>query len=110
MHRVRHVLIQGYEGGGGGFVIQTPCPPYIQTLYVWRPRVPQKYRGHVKDPHLPFHIGHVLRLPGAVSLDVLHNASLRITLTVPEVVDTENWVTSSLPFLLDPSSIAKMQS
>ena len=42
--------------------------------------------------------------------DVLHNASLRIILTVPEVVGTENWVTSNLPFLLDPSSIAKMQS
>ena len=44
-------------------------------------------------------IGQVLRLPGAVSPDVLHNASLWITLTVPEVVGTENWVTTSLPFL-----------
>ena len=58
----------------------------------------------------PSHIGQVLRLPGAVSLDVLHNASFWVTLTVPKVVGTENWVTSNLPFLLDPSSIAKMQS
>ena len=56
------------------------------------------------------HIGQVLRLPGAVSPDVLRFASLRITLTVPKVVGTENRVTSNLPFLLDPSSIAKMQS
>ena len=33
-----------------------------------------------------------------------------ITLTVPEVAGTENRVTSNLPFLLDPTSIAKMQS
>ena len=32
------------------------------------------------------HIGQVLMLPGAVSLYVLHFASLRVTLTVPEVV------------------------
>ena len=56
------------------------------------------------------HIGQVLRLPDAVSPDVLRFASLRITLTVPKVVGTENRVTSNLPFLLDPSSIAKMQS
>ena len=55
-------------------------------------------------------IEQVLRLPGAVNLDALHNVSLRITLTVSEVVDTENWVTSNLPFLLDPSSITKMRS
>ena len=55
----------------------------------------------------PSHIGHVLRLPDAVSLDI---ASLRIAMTVPEVVGTENWVTSNLPFLLDPSSITNMQS
>ena len=58
----------------------------------------------------PSHIGQVLRLPGAVSLDVLRFASLRITLAVPEVVGTKNLVTSNLPFLVDPSSIAKMQS
>ena len=56
------------------------------------------------------HIGQVLRLPGVFSPDVLRFASLRIALAVPEVVVTENWVTSKLPFLLDPSSIAKMQS
>ena len=50
------------------------------------------------------HIGQVLRLPGAVSLDVLRFASLRIT----EVVGTEKWITCNLPFLLDPTSIAKM--
>ena len=38
----------------------------------------------------PLHIEQVFRLPGAVNLDVLHNASLWITLTVPEVVGTEN--------------------
>ena len=32
----------------------------------------------------------VLRLPGTISLNVLRNASLQVTLTVPEVVDTEN--------------------
>ena len=72
--------------------------------------MPQYHRGHVKDPPLSLTHGQVLRQPGAVSLDVLHNASLRITLTVPEVVGTENRVTSSLLFLIDPSSIAKMQS
>ena len=35
---------------------------------------------------------------------------LSITMTVTEVVGTENWVTSNLPFLFKPSSIAKMQS
>ena len=58
----------------------------------------------------PLHIGQVLRLSGAVSPGVLHNAFLRITLTVPEVVDTENGVTSNLPFFFDPGSIAKIQS
>ena len=56
------------------------------------------------------HIGQVFRLPVAGSTDLLHKAALQITLTALEVVDTENWVTSNLPFLLDPSSIAKMQS
>ena len=31
-----------------------------------------------------------------VSLDLLHNASLLITLTVSEVVNTDNWVTSTI--------------
>ena len=34
----------------------------------------------------PLHIGQVLRLSGAVNQKVLQNASLQITLTVPEVV------------------------
>ena len=54
--------------------------------------------------------GQVLRLPGAVSPDVLRFAFLRIILTVPELVGTENWIASNLPFLLDPSSIVIMQS
>ena len=58
----------------------------------------------------PSHIGQVLRVSGAISPDVLRFAFFQITLTVPEAVGTENWVTSNLPFLLDPSSIAKMQS
>ena len=66
--------------------------------------------GSLKIHLCPSYIGQVLRLPGAVSRDVLPFASLWITLTVPEVVGTENWVNSILPFLLDPSSIAKMQS
>ena len=56
----------------------------------------------------PLHIGQVLRLSGAVSLDMLSFAYLRIILAVPEVVDTENRVTSNLPLLLDPRCIAKM--
>ena len=66
--------------------------------------------GTLKIHLCPSHIWQVLRLPGAVSPDVLRFASLLITLTVPEVVGTENWVTSNLPFLLDPSGITKMQS
>ena len=66
--------------------------------------------GSLKIDLCPSHIGQVLRPPGAVSLDVLRFASLQITLTVPEVAGIENWVTSNLPLLLNPSSIAKMQS
>ena len=66
--------------------------------------------GTLKIHLCPSHIGQVLRVPGAVSPDVLHNASLRITLTIPEMAGTENWVTSNLPSLLDPSSMAKIQS
>ena len=49
--------------------------------------------GTLKARLCSSHIGQVLQLPGAVSPDVLHIASLQITLTVPEVVDTENRVT-----------------
>ena len=59
------------------------------------------YRGHVKHPPLPFTHWEVLRLPGADGPDVLHDVSLWITLTVPEVIGTKNWVTSNLPLLLD---------
>ena len=51
------------------------------------------------------HIGQVLMLPGAISPEVLHNITLRITLTVPEVVDTGNWVTSNLPFRYSVTAI-----
>ena len=61
--------------------------------------------GTLKTHLCPPHIRQVLRLSGAVSLDMLYNALLRITLTVLEVVGTENRVTSNLPFLFDPSSI-----
>ena len=64
--------------------------------------------GSLTTHRCPSHIGQVLRLPGAVSLDVLHNASLRITLTVQEVVGNE-WEWGS-PLLLNPSSITKMHS
>ena len=73
---------------------------------VYRNNILGTLKKHLCLPH----IGHLLRLPGAVSPDVLHFASLRITLTVPEVVGTENWATSILPLLVDPSSITKMQS
>ena len=58
--------------------------------------------GTLKIHLCPSRISQVLKLPGSVSLNVVRNASLRITLTVPEVVDTENWVTSPLPIMLDP--------
>ena len=44
--------------------------------------------GTLKIHLCPSHIGKVLRLPGAVSLDVLHFASLRITLTVPDYINS----------------------
>ena len=53
----------------------------------------------------PSHIGQVLMLSGAVSPDVLHLASLQITLTVPEVVGTENGVNSNLPFRYSVTAI-----
>ena len=65
--------------------------------------------GTLKTLLCPSPIGQVLKLPGAVSPDVLRFVPLWITLTVPEVVGTENWATSILTFLLDPSSITKMQ-
>ena len=56
------------------------------------------------------YIGHVLRLSGDVRPDVLRLEFLPITQTVPVVVGTKNRVTSNLPFLLDPSSMAKTHS
>ena len=43
--------------------------------------------GHINDPPLSSHshIWQMLRLPGAVSRDVLRFVSLRITLTVPKL-------------------------
>ena len=58
----------------------------------------------------PSHMERELTLPGVVSSDVLRITSLRITLAVPEVAGTENWVTSNIPLLVDPSSITKTQS
>ena len=66
--------------------------------------------GILKVRLYPAHIGQVGSLSGAVSPGVLRFISLRNTLSVPEVVGTENWVNSSLPSLLNPSSIAQNQS
>ena len=57
----------------------------------------------------PLHIAQVLRLPGAVNLEALLNAFLRITLTVSEMVKAKNRVTFSLPILFNLSSVTKMQ-
>ena len=40
--------------------------------------------GTLTSHHCSSHIEQVLKLPGVVSLDLLHNASAQITLTVPE--------------------------
>ena len=69
----------------------------------WWSRLPQWYHGHAKDPPLPFtHLVFILLC--AASLDVLHNASLRITRTIPEMMIQQNWVISNLTLLLGPSS------
>ena len=95
--------------------LQQASTPKIAEFFGSRPQLGcpvyhNKSVGTLKIHLCPSHIVQVLRLPGAVSPDVLVSASLRITLTVLEVVGTENWVTSKLLFLLDPSTIAKMQS
>ena len=46
------------------------------------------------------HIGQLFKLPTADSLTVLNDASLQTSLTVPDVVDTEKWVTSSPTIIL----------
>ena len=66
--------------------------------------------GKLKIHHFASHIRQVLRLSGAANPEVLRFKSLQITLTAAEVAGTENGSTFNLPFLLDPSSIAKMQS
>ena len=81
-----------------------------QDLNLEAPYITNTIVGTLKIYLCPLHIGLVLGLPGAVNPDVLHFAFLLITLTVPEVVGTEIWVTFNLPFLLDPSSIAKLLS
>ena len=70
----------------------------------------QYIRGPVSHNNGTLKIHLCLRLPGAVSMDVLHFAFLRVTQTAPEVTGTENLVTSNLPFLLDSSGMAKMLS
>ena len=97
-----------YQGGfaGRGLNRQSCCWRIESRLRQIRTMLGGMLRIHL----CPSHIGQVLRMPGDVSLDVFRFASLCITLTVPEVVGTENRVNSSLPLLLDPSSIAMMQS
>ena len=89
--------------------------PKIAGYFVLTP----KLGGHVYYNNIvgtllihlcPSHMERELTLPGVVSSDVLRITSLRITLAVPEMVGTENWVTSNIPLLVDPSSIAKTQS
>ena len=55
----------------------------------WRPRVPPQHYCVLKIPLRPSSIKQVLRLHGAFSPDVLHDAYLQITLTIPEVVDSD---------------------
>ena len=64
---------------------------------LWGPVYHNNTVGALKIHLYHLTIGQVLRLPGAVNPDVLRFASLQNTLTVPEVVDTENWVNSILP-------------
>ena len=66
--------------------------------------------GKLKIHLCPTLNGQVLTLPGAASQDVFHNAFHHITQIVPEVVGTENQVISNLSFLLNQSSVTKMQS
>ena len=81
----------------------------FSTLVCWIIQIGLMYHNNIvvtlTNYLWPSHIGGVLRLPHAAGLEVLRNASLRITLIILEVVDTENWVTSSLPFLHNPKGI-----
>ena len=71
------------------------------------------YQKNIVDtlnPRLPFTHWASVKTACSVCPDVLCNASLRITLSVPEVLDIENQVLFNKPSLFDPSSIPKMQS
>ena len=63
------------------------------------------YRNHIvgtlKILLCPLHITHWVKAAWCYQPDVLHKASHQIALKVPEVVGTENRVTSNPPFLLD---------
>ena len=65
--------------GSFGFRIKPGSPVYHNNIV-----------GTLKVHFCPSHSGQVSMLPGAVSLDMLSFVSLWITLTVPEVVGTEN--------------------
>ena len=81
----------------------------METL-TWRLCVPQYQYGHGKDPLLPFTHWSSAKAAWCCESGRAAQCIPPDTLTVPEVVGTENWVTSNIPFLLDKSSIAKMQS
>ena len=95
--------------------LQQAFNPKIAGFFYSRPKLggPVYHNnivGALKTHLCHSHIEQVPRLPGDVSLDVLYDASLQITLTVLQMVDTETLVNSNLPFQLDPSCITKMQS
>ena len=75
-------------------ILQQALNPKIAWSFGSRPKLEgsvyhNNIVGMLKIHLCPSHIGQVLRLSGAVSLDALHFESLRITLAVPEVVGTE---------------------
>ena len=70
--------------------LQQTSNPKIAVSFGSRPKFVSTLNIHL----CPLPNGQVLRLPGVVSSDMLRFESLWIALTVPEVVDTENWVTS----------------
>ena len=85
------------------------------SFLTFRPKLgsPTRYKTVMETFRInlcSLHIGQVLRLSGAASPDVLHFPSLPITLTVPDVLGTEDQVTYNLPFILDPCRIANIQS
>ena len=77
-----------------------------------KPEIPVNHNnivGTLKIHPLHSHIGQAQKLPGAVSPDMLPN-TLPSSVPVPKVVNIINQVTSNLPFLLNPRSIAEKQS